>query len=56
MRGALSTDLYELSMAAGYHAVADDTVASFELFVRELPADRAYLVPAGLAVGRLVET
>lgn len=48
MRGALSTDLYELTMAAGYHAAADDTVASFELFVRELPVDRAYLVSAGL--------
>ena len=48
MRGALSTDLYELTMAAGYHAAADDTVASFELFVRELPVNRAYLVSAGL--------
>ncbi len=35
MPGALSTDLYQLTMAAGYHVAADDTVASFELFVRD---------------------
>ena len=48
MPGALSTDLYELTMAAGYHAAGETASASFELFVRELPATRGYLVAAGL--------
>ena len=48
MPGALSTDLYELTMAAGYHAAGERASASFELFVRELPATRGYLVAAGL--------
>jgi nicotinate phosphoribosyltransferase len=49
MIGALSTDLYELTMAAGYLAGGDETTrASFELFVRDLPATRGYLVVAGL--------
>ncbi len=46
--GALSTDLYELTMAAGYHAAGNESLASFELFVRELPDNRAFLVAAGL--------
>jgi nicotinate phosphoribosyltransferase len=46
--GGLSTDLYELTMAAGYHAAGVTARASFELFVRELPATRGYLVAAGL--------
>ena len=46
--GALSTDLYELTMAAGYHAAGNEALASFELFVRELPKNRAFLVAAGL--------
>ncbi len=55
MPGALSTDLYELTMAAGYHAAGNDAQASFELFVRELPTGRSFLVAAGLeqAVGYL---
>jgi len=46
---ALLTDRYQLTMAESYLAqgVADDRVA-FELFVRELPADRGYLIAAGL--------
>ena len=48
MPGALSTDLYELTMAAGYHAAGETPRASFELVVRELPATRGYLVAAGL--------
>ncbi len=44
----LSTDLYQFTMAAGYHAAQDGTNASFELFVRELPSSRNYLVTAGL--------
>ena len=35
-------------MAAGYHAAGATARASFELFVRELPATRGYLVAAGL--------
>ena len=35
-------------MAAGYHATGVTGRASFELFVRELPATRGYLVAAGL--------
>ena len=55
MPGALSTDLYELTMAAGYHAAGETARASFELSVRQLPATRGYLVAAGLeqAIGYL---
>ena len=48
MPGGLSTDLYELTMAAACHAAGETARASFELFVRELPATRGYLVAAGL--------
>ena len=44
----LLTDLYELTMAATYHAEAADDVATFDLFVRRLPAERRFLVAAGL--------
>src|SRR5262245_34271465 len=47
-RLALSTDLYELTMMAGYHAAGLEQVATFELFVRELPPHRAFLAAAGL--------
>jgi nicotinate phosphoribosyltransferase len=46
---ALSTDLYELTMMAGHLAVGFTGPASFELFVRQLPESRSYLVAAGLA-------
>lgn len=48
-RLGLLTDLYELTMAAGYHVhgMADQQV-SFELWMRRLPKDRNYLVAAGL--------
>jgi nicotinate phosphoribosyltransferase len=45
---ALATDLYQLTMMAGYEAVAPAMTCTFELFVRELPAERGYLVAAGL--------
>ena len=46
---ALRTDLYELTMAAGYAAAGKkDEIATFELFVRKLPAHRTYLIAAGL--------
>lgn len=46
---ALLTDLYQLTMAAGYYQ-ADKIreVATFELFVRRFPANRNYLIAAGL--------
>ncbi len=44
----LLTDLYELTMAAGYLRKHMPAVATFELFVRKLPPARNYLVAAGL--------
>src|SRR5205085_7736901 len=44
----LATDLYQLTMAAAYHAHHSYEGASFELFVRHLPPGRSYLVVAGL--------
>jgi nicotinate phosphoribosyltransferase len=44
----LLTDLYELTMAAGYLETGFDATATFELFVRSLPPRRNYLVAAGL--------
>lgn len=46
---ALLTDLYELTMAAGYlDAGIADGHAAFELFVRRLPAERRFLVACGI--------
>lgn len=44
----LLTDLYELTMAAGYFETGLQARATFELFVRHLPPRRNYLVAAGL--------
>src|SRR5580700_10537076 len=44
----LLTDLYELTMAAGYLQTRFEARATFELFVRHLPPHRSYLVAAGL--------
>ena len=44
----LLTDLYELTMAAGYVQNRFEARATFELFVRNLPSRRNYLVAAGL--------
>lgn len=44
----LATDLYQLTMAAGYHANKRHERASFEMFIRRLPPNRSYLVAAGL--------
>ncbi|HEX6545679.1 MAG TPA: nicotinate phosphoribosyltransferase, partial [Bryobacteraceae bacterium] len=47
---ALNTDLYELTMAAGYFLAGKETErATFELSVRRLPATRNFLVAAGMA-------
>jgi len=48
MPTALSTDLYELTMMAGYYAAGIRDQATFELYVREFPRHRLYLVAAGL--------
>src|ERR1700735_2919360 len=46
----LSTDLYQLTMAAGYfEAGKQSEIATFELFFRRLPRYRNYVVSAGLA-------
>lgn len=45
---ALLTDLYELTMAAAYHARGMDQTATFDLFIRELPEKRNFLVVCGL--------
>jgi nicotinate phosphoribosyltransferase len=44
----LLTDLYELTMAAAYYDHGMFAPATFSLFIREYPADRAYFVNAGL--------
>lgn len=43
----LFTDLYELTMAAGYHAAGIDATATFSMFVRRSPR-RNFFVAAGL--------
>jgi len=51
------TDLYQLTMMAGYAAEKiDRSRATFEVFVRKLPASRSYLVFAGLeqAIGTIL--
>jgi nicotinate phosphoribosyltransferase len=45
----LLTDLYELTMAQSYFHEKGNDEASFEMFVREMPPRRGYLVFAGLA-------
>lgn len=45
---ALLTDLYELTMAASYHSHGMDDRATFDLFVRELPARRNFMISCGL--------
>ena len=45
----LTTDLYELTMAAGYFENGlQNTRAIFELFVRRLPQRRSFMIVAGL--------
>lgn len=45
---ALLTDLYQLTMMQAYLDRGMDEPAAFELFVRKLPAQRNFLVAAGL--------
>jgi nicotinate phosphoribosyltransferase len=47
---ALNTDLYELTMAAGYFVSGKTAeVATFELSIRRLPSERNFLLAGGLA-------
>jgi nicotinate phosphoribosyltransferase len=48
VRSGLLTDLYELTMAAGYVQTGFQGRATFELFTRSLPPRRNFLVAAGL--------
>lgn len=50
MSDVLTTDLYQLTMAAGYvdSGAHEQITATFDLFVRRLPKDRGFLVAAGL--------
>ncbi|WP_433225614.1 nicotinate phosphoribosyltransferase [Microtetraspora malaysiensis] len=48
MPGGLLTDMYELNMAASYLRRGMTDQAVFSLFVRRLPADRGFLIAAGL--------
>lgn len=48
MNTSLLLDLYELTMAESYFTYKRDNFATFDLFVRELPPNRAYLVACGL--------
>lgn len=45
---ALVTDQYELTMAASYYSQSMTATATFDLFVRRLPAERRFLIAAGL--------
>jgi nicotinate phosphoribosyltransferase len=45
----LLTDLYQLTMAAGYYEAGKiHELATFELFIRRLPANRNFVLAAGL--------
>lgn len=46
--GPLFTDLYELTMAAGYYASEKRALATFSIFIRGDKANRPYYVAAGL--------
>jgi nicotinate phosphoribosyltransferase len=48
MHRALFTDLYELSMAQAYDNEGMEGTAVFELFFRQMPEDRRFVVAAGL--------
>lgn len=48
-RLALLTDLYQLTMAACYFDQEMNEEATFSLFIRKYPKNRAYFVAAGLA-------
>ncbi|MBS3146405.1 nicotinate phosphoribosyltransferase [Candidatus Woesearchaeota archaeon] len=45
---ALLTDLYQLTMGQVYLAQNKNDISTFDLFVRDLPKERGYLIAAGL--------
>ena len=45
---ALLVDLYELTMAQSFFIYKKKNCATFDLFVRQLPKNRAYMVACGL--------
>jgi nicotinate phosphoribosyltransferase len=45
---SLLMDLYELTMAQAYFTHRKNALATFDLYVRQLPANRSYLVACGL--------
>jgi nicotinate phosphoribosyltransferase len=45
---ALLTDLYELAMLSAYYELGMEETAAFEFSIRRLPAERSFLVAAGL--------
>ena len=48
MSDAMTTDLYEVTMAMSYLREGMTGPATFSLFVRDLPHERGFLVAAGL--------
>jgi nicotinate phosphoribosyltransferase len=48
MRSPLATDLYQLTMMAGYQHAGITGRSTFELFVRSLPPGRGFLMAAGI--------
>ncbi len=45
---ALLTDLYELTMCASYFDNKINDIATFDLFIRDLPPNRSYFIAVGL--------
>ncbi|MFH1355034.1 MAG: nicotinate phosphoribosyltransferase [Candidatus Omnitrophota bacterium] len=45
---SLLVDLYELTMAQSYFIYKPDVRATFDLFVRQLPKNRSYMIACGL--------
>jgi len=45
---SLLLDFYELTMAASYYEHHRDSLASFDLFIRDFPAHRSFFLAAGL--------
>lgn len=48
MKSVLLADLYEFTMAQAYFTYRRDAYATFDLFVRNVPKSRGYLVASGL--------
>ena len=48
MDSSLLLDLYELTMAEAYFTYKRGAFATFDLFVRNMPKNRSYLVACGL--------